>query len=174
MKQKYITSLVIAAAVVAIGYVLFTNISVQKVGTEKGDAAADFTLPMYNGENHSLSSYEGDIVIMNMWASWCEPCTKEIPELMELHKEYNDQGVTVLTINMNSYERNQTEAEKFVEEFDMTQTPAMIDEEGEVADLYNLQYLPTTYVIASDGTITEKIAGETNFEQLEEIIEELL
>ncbi|WP_158735238.1 peroxiredoxin [Alteribacillus sp. YIM 98480] len=174
MNKKFITSMVLVAAIIIISYVIFTNISAQEVGTQEGDAAADFTLPSYNGEERSLSSYEGNIVIMNMWASWCEPCTEEIPELMEFHEQYEEQGVVVLTINMNSFERKQEHAEKFVEQFDMRQTPALIDEEGEVADLYNLQYLPTTYIITRDGTIAEKIAGEIDFKQLEEKVADQL
>ncbi|WP_240377638.1 TlpA family protein disulfide reductase [Bacillus piscicola] len=174
MNRKVVTSLILIVAAAAILFVVFTNLSVSRVGTEKGDIAPDFTLPMYNGNEGSLSNYEGNVVIMNLWASWCDPCRREMPELMKLHQEYKDKGVTVVTVNMNSYERTQEEAEKFVKEHDMEQTPAMIDEEGEVADLYNLQLLPTTYILDENRKIVDKIAGETNFEQLENKIKEHL
>ncbi|SFE32030.1 TlpA family protein disulfide reductase [Alteribacillus iranensis] len=174
MNRKVTTAIVLGLTFIALGYVIITNIAVPKVGTNEGDLAPDYTLPMYNGEERSLSSYEDSIVIMNMWASWCEPCTREMPDLIRLHEDYEDSGVNVVTVNMNSYEKNQEEAEKFVEEFGMMSTPAMIDVDGEVADMYNLQLLPTTYIFDENRRIVEKISGETSYEQLEEKIQPLI
>ncbi|MFZ4452184.1 TlpA family protein disulfide reductase [Salibacterium aidingense] len=171
LNRKYITLLVIGTAVLAIAYVLFANISVQRVGTDVGNAAPDYELPMYNQKSGSLSDYDGNVIVMNMWASWCEPCTEEIPALMEFQEAYREEGVTVLTVNMNSYERTQEEPEQFVEEYNMERSPAMVDKEGEVADLYNIQRLPTTYIIKRDGTIVEKVEGPVSFDDLEQLVE---
>ncbi|SDH10647.1 Peroxiredoxin [Alteribacillus persepolensis] len=174
MKQKHITITAVCIALVVIGYIVYSNFASENAGNEEGDTAIDFTLPSYNGEDLTLSSYEGNVVIMNMWASWCEPCTDEIPALIDFHHAYRNKGVVVLTINMNSYETDQKDAKQFVEEFNMTQTPAMIDEEGDIAEMYSIQYLPTTFIIDRDGTIARKVAGEVDFERLETIVQDYL
>lgn len=165
MNKIVITRVVLILAVVAGVYVILANATLNKVGIEIGDKAPNYTLPTFEGEAQSLSDYKGNIVVMNMWASWCEPCTREIPDLMRLHNTYDE--VTLVAVNMNSYERNRDGAESFVEEYDMNRIPSLIDEEGEVASLYQLQHLPTTYIIDEDGIIVERMEGETTFEQLE-------
>ncbi|WP_252313301.1 hypothetical protein [Sinobaca sp. H24] len=75
-------------------------------------------------------------------------------------------------MNMNSYERTQEEAEAFAEEFNLSQSPSAIDIDGDMADAYQLQYLPTTVIIDEDGIIIEKIAGEVTYERMEQVIEE--
>ncbi|SFP24784.1 TlpA family protein disulfide reductase [Salibacterium halotolerans] len=171
LQRKYITMLVLGVSVLAVAYVLFSSISFQKVGADIGNAAPRFELPMYNGEEGSLSDYEGDVIVLNMWASWCGPCTEEIPALMEFQESYRDRGVTVLTVNMNSFERNQKEPRNFVETYNMTRSPAMIDKEGKVADLYNIQRLPTTYIIGRNRTIVDKTVGPVEVDDLEELVE---
>ncbi|WP_157842923.1 TlpA family protein disulfide reductase [Bacillus sp. FJAT-44742] len=173
MKKK-LTMFILIVAGVAGMFVVYTNLTIERVGVEVGNAAVDFTLPTWTEEERSLSSYSGDIVIMNMWASWCEPCTREIPDLLQLHEDYHAEGVSVLTINMNSYERTREDAQRFVEEYNMTEAPAVIDVEGDVADMYNIQYLPTTYIIDEDGIIVDKIPGEVSYELLEQKVLELL
>ncbi|MDA3128610.1 TlpA family protein disulfide reductase [Aliibacillus thermotolerans] len=165
MNKSVFSRIVLVMAVIAGVYVILTNLTLNKVGIEIGDQAPDYTLPTFEGESRSLSDYEGNIIVMNMWASWCEPCTREIPDLMKLHDTYDE--VTLVTVNMNSYERNREDAEAFVRDFQMDRIPSLIDEEGEVASLYQLQHLPTTYVMDENRVIVDRIDGETTFEQLE-------
>ncbi|SFL69255.1 Peroxiredoxin [Salibacterium qingdaonense] len=171
LQRKYITMLVLGVSVLAVAYVLFSSISFQKVGAGIGEAAPRFELPMYNGEEGSLSQYEGDVIVLNMWASWCKPCTEEIPALMEFQESYRERGVTVLTVNMNSFERNQDDPESFVDTYNMSRSPAMIDEDGEVAELYNVQRLPTTYIIGRDRTIVDKTVGQVELDDLKKLVE---
>ncbi|WP_185819541.1 TlpA family protein disulfide reductase [Salibacterium salarium] len=173
LNRKYVTIIVLVTAVAAIAYVLFANVSVQRVGTDIGDAAPNYELPMYSGGTGSLTDYEGDVIVMNMWASWCEPCEEEIPALMDFSQSYKQKGVTVLTVNMD-LKGSKDAAEEFVKNYNMTNTPAMRDADGEIDELYNINHLPTTYIINRDRTIVEKHAGPLTFEQLEEMVEENL
>ncbi|MBU8907856.1 TlpA family protein disulfide reductase [Desertibacillus haloalkaliphilus] len=135
--------------------------------------AEDFTLPLWGtDETSSLSDYRGEIVIMNMWASWCPPCRKEMPDLDRLYQDYKDVGVTVLGVNMNKFERTTEDADAFLEEFDVS-FPTLIDVDGDVATDYQIQGLPMTYIIDEDGVINLVIRGEVNYEGLEEIILEM-
>lgn len=172
MNKKNITLIIIGLAAAAVLYIIISG-SAKQVGSEPGDRAPDFSLPSYeNDEETALSDYRDSLVILNMWASWCEPCVRELPALLEIHENYNEEGVEVITMNMNSYERTQEEAETFAAEFNLTRTPSAIDMDGDVADAYQLQYLPTTVIIDRDGIIIEKIAGEITYERMEQIIEE--
>ncbi|MFB5661562.1 TlpA family protein disulfide reductase [Alteribacillus sp. HJP-4] len=174
MNSKWRTTVILGLAVAAVAYVFFTNVTVPKVGSDVGDAAPDFQASSYQGEKLSLSSFEEDVVILNMWASWCEPCTEEIPALIDIHENYQSEGLTLVTLNMNSYERTREDGENFVKELDMTRTPALIDEDGSIAEVYNIQALPTTYIIDRNGIIVEKISGEVSFAQLDQIIQEYM
>ncbi|WP_040606552.1 TlpA disulfide reductase family protein [Salsuginibacillus kocurii] len=173
MKKVQVTTLVLALAAIAVAYVLYTNLSNVEPGVNEGDRALDFTLPMREQEAQSLSGYEGDVVILNMWASWCEPCKDEMPELNDLHDDYQDEGLTVIALNMASYERSTDDAIEFLDEFDID-LPVMFDEEGEVADNYRAQRFPTTYVINRDQVIEQVIIGEVTYEQLDRLIAPLL
>ena len=65
----------------------------------KGEKAADFTLKDLNGDEVSLSDYEGKVVLLNFWATWCPPCRAEIPHFVELVEELGNEGLVVLGIS---------------------------------------------------------------------------
>ena len=135
--------------------------------------AENFDLPMFQQEQGELHDFIGDVIILNMWASWCEPCRKEMPDLMELQADYDEEGLTILTVNMQTFERTLNDAPAFIEELDIT-LPVFFDEKGMVADRYQITGLPLTYIIGRDGTIEQRILGEVNYEGLEEMIKPLL
>lgn len=172
MNKKKVTLIIIGLAAAAVLYIIISG-SARQVGSEPGDRAPDFSLPSYStGEDTALSDYHGNLIVLNMWASWCEPCVRELPALLDIHENYREEDVEVITMNMNSYERTQEEAEAFAEEFNLSQSPSAIDIDGDMADAYQLQYLPTTVIIDEDGIIIEKIAGEVTYERMEQVIEE--
>jgi thiol-disulfide isomerase/thioredoxin len=179
-KQKLGSLLILLIAVGLIAYVVATNQSPQ-VGVEKGMHAPDFTLPIWGTDAEaSLSSYQGDIVVLNLWASWCPPCQKEMPDLIRLSEDYKDKGVVVLGINLATHERNAEGADEFMVEYGVT-FPTFVDQpidnvnrRGIVSSLYNIQSIPYTYILDEKGKIAHVIRGEVTYEILDKLIKELM
>ncbi|NEU30813.1 TlpA family protein disulfide reductase [bacterium LRH843] len=170
--KRVTTGIVVIAAVFIIIAVFFFQ-DRQEVGNRPGMIAEDFSLPMHEQESSNLHDYFGDVIILNMWASWCEPCKKEMPDLMKLQADYNEKGLTILTVNMQTFERTLKDAPEFIKEMNIT-LPVFFDEAGVVADRYQIIGMPITYIIGRDGTIEMQIPGEVNYEKLETIIKPLL
>lgn len=116
-----------------------------------GDPAHDFSLNDPEGNLVSLSDFQGQPVVINLWASWCGPCRIEMPELQEAFEAYQDQGLVILALNQG--EPAET-ARQFFEELSLTFTP-LLDENSQTATNYGgFGILPTTYFVDGDGLIT--------------------
>lgn len=118
--------------------------------------APPFALETLAGDTLTLAALqaEGGVVLLNLWASWCQPCREEVPDLMELHEEYQTYGFTVLGVTVNDLPRD---SRAFEEEMGMDYpsvigTPAMLED-------YGLSpWLPTSLLVA-DGGIVEEWVG---------------
>lgn len=156
-------------------------IAKDEVGLMSGMYAPDFTLPLWAIDKEmSLTDFRGEIVVLNLWASWCPPCRDEMPDLIKLHEDYKDQGVKVLGINMATLERSEDATEKFMDEYQVT-FPNFIDQpidtfnqRGIVESLYQVRAIPATYILDQDGRIYIPIRGKVNYEMLENEVKKLL
>jgi len=113
------------------------------------DAAPAFSLPNKAGENISLSDFDGQVVLLNFWASWCGPCREEMPLLNELHEKYAPLGFTMLGINV---EENSAAAYKFLESVPAG-FPILYDSSNSVSKLYDVIAMPSTVIVGRDGQI---------------------
>lgn len=123
----------------------------------KGFTAPDFSLQAVNGDVISLSELRGQPVIINLWASWCPPCRAEMPAIQNIYREYHDQGLEVVAINATNQD-NPSEALAFVKANELT-FPILMDIDGNVSRLYQLQALPTTFFVNSTGKIQDVVVG---------------
>jgi cytochrome c biogenesis protein CcmG/thiol:disulfide interchange protein DsbE len=137
---------------------------------EIGFQAPDFSLESLNFDQaFNLQDLDKPVVI-NFWASWCQPCRLEAPDLVELYEEYSN-DVEIYAINLTDSD-NIRSAESFVEEFGF-EFPVLLDKDGTVGSAYQVLAIPTTYFINADGIIENKIVGyapksdlESNFRNL--------
>ncbi|MCT8138786.1 TlpA family protein disulfide reductase [Anaerobacillus sp. CMMVII] len=156
-------------------------IAKDEIGLLRGMFAPDFTLPLWDTkEEKALSDFRGQIVVLNLWASWCPPCRDEMPDLIELHEKYQDQGVAVVGINMKTLERNEEAIEEFMDEFNVT-FPTFVDQpidtlnqRGIVEALYQVRAIPATYILDKEGRIFIPIRGKVNYTMLETEVKKLL
>jgi thiol-disulfide isomerase/thioredoxin len=107
-----------------------------------------------------LSAYRGRTVFLNFWATWCPPCRAEIPELQHFvdDLEGGPHRAVVLAVNLTSTEKGSESVGRFVEERDIS-FPVFLDPNGTVAAAYDIQSIPTTYVISPEGIIIAKKTG---------------
>lgn len=135
-----------------------------------GEPAPDFTMTTFDGEPIRLSDWQGQIVIVNFWASWCAPCRAEAPDLQAIHEDYREQGVVVVGVNWLDTERN---ARAFMQEFGLTYWNAP-DVGDIVGNRYNIQGAPENFIIGRDGIVVTHIIGAVDYNRLARHLDALL
>ena len=144
------------------------------VSEETGDSssgkrmAPEFSLADLDGNQISLADSEGQVRLIDFWATWCAPCREEVPMLNELHGEYSDKGLQILAISDEGADLIQ----EFVDEYGVTYTNLVGT--PEIFDEYGALGLPTAYLVDGDGRIVEFFFGPKPRKQLEEKIRGLL
>lgn len=118
-------------------------------GPEIGQPAPDFTLQLYDGGEITLSELQGKVVVLNFWASWCDPCRDEAPDLEQAWRQYKDQGVVFIGID---YVDVESEARKYLAEFNVTY-PNGLDKGQKISNAYHIRGVPETFFIDKEGKI---------------------
>lgn len=133
--------------------------------------APDFALETATGETFRLSEHRGEVVVMNLWATWCPPCRHEIPDFVALYDEYEDDGLTVVGVSLD--EGGWADVRPFAEEMGI-RYPVVVDD-GTVDGIYGpTASLPTTFVIDRDGNVAHYVPGMILRDQLEPLLRPLL
>lgn len=117
-------------------------------------AAPAFDGTTLAGEPISLASLRGSVVLLDFWATWCEPCREEIPHLIALHEQYRSSRFTVLGASVD-YGRGVVE--RFVEQLKISY-PVFLDD-GEIARAYRVRSIPTTVLIDGQGRVRRRYTG---------------
>lgn len=132
--------------------------------------APDFILPQLDGQDLRLSSYRGKVVLLDFWASWCEPCRVETPQLIELQQKYGDRGLQIIGVSMDD---SPDPARVFYQQFHMNYPVVMGT--AQTGELYGgVLGLPITFLIGRDGCIYSKHIGATSLAAFEKEIRSLL
>jgi len=125
-----------------------------------GSAAAQpFTLQTLGGETHQLAQYRGKVVLVNFWATWCEPCRDEMPSLQRLSEKFAAQGFEVLAVNVDEPE---SRVRAFLEKTPLRLT-VLLDPGKAVTKAWNARILPGSYVVARDGRLSYIAVGEVDW-----------
>lgn len=149
------------------------GLGAAQAGQQAGKPAADFSLSDASQKTIKLGELRGKVVLIDFWASWCEPCLRELPELEKLHKQLASRGVVVIGINIDRERKNADElAARLKLSF-----PLLYDPKGQVAELYDPPKMPTSYVVDQQGVVrlvNEGFAGAADMAKLKAAIEQLL
>lgn len=113
------------------------------------EMAPDFSLKTWQGDNVRLAEQRGDIILINFWASWCGPCLQEMPKLEQLAQKYQDLGVQVWGVNV---ETDTAAALAYLAKLPVT-FPILFDNENKVSAAYAVKAMPTTVIINKDGKV---------------------
>lgn len=133
--------------------------------------ASDFEMATVSGEQFRLSDHKGKVVIMNIWATWCNPCHDETPDFVELYDEFEDDGLLIVGVSID--EQGKSVVEPFMEKYNVDY-PIIIDN-GVVMDKYGpTMGIPTNYIIDKEGDLRYFATGALTNKELRPKIERLL
>ncbi len=118
--------------------------------------APSFELKDFDGKSHRVGGPQDTAYLINFWASWCDPCRIEAPDLVELQSRHADK-LTIYAVNARSFDKLDA-AKAFADEFKFT-FPVLLDEQGEVLNLYKVYGFPTTFFVSKDGVIQDIAYG---------------
>ncbi len=110
-----------------------------------------YTATTLEGDSVSLSSLQGEVVLLNLWATWCAPCRKETPFLQELFEEHQEDGLHLVGVSLDTGVATE-QVERFVEDYGVTYT-ILHDPENRAMELYRVLGLPATFLIDRDGVL---------------------
>ncbi|MEK6786310.1 MAG: TlpA disulfide reductase family protein [Nitrospirota bacterium] len=127
-----------------------------------GTAAEDFRLVDLEGKSQSLSQYRGKVVLVNFWATWCKPCTTEMPAMQTTYDKLREKGFVVLAINELE---DEPRVREHIKQHGHT-FPVLMDRDNKVANQFGVFGLPVSVFIDEKGVVREYIKGGLLTEQL--------
>lgn len=153
--------------------VLITCAKAEKKSSLSSDYpdAPEFTLSDLKGNEISLSDYQGDVIFLNFWATWCSPCRIEIPDFIEMYDKYKNKGMEILGISLDRVRPGKVL--EFVEYIKINYPVVMGTKE--IVDAYQTgPYIPVTIIIDKKGRIRHKHIGILNKETIEKYFLDLI
>ncbi|HEY4695818.1 MAG TPA: TlpA disulfide reductase family protein [Candidatus Hydromicrobium sp.] len=157
--KKYFFIIITSIILITLTFFIFT-------GCKSSDG--DFTLADLDGNEISLSDFNGKILVLNFWATWCPPCREEIPDFVEVYNKYKDKDVQFLGVSNEDI----FTLKDFARDYDISY-PILIDD-ANVMGKWGIRAIPTTFVFDKNGQIIFENVGSMTGEQLENVIEDAL
>jgi len=166
MKKKLAA---ILAIVLVLGAVA-TSCPHEAPAPEVGKQAPDFELNTLDGQTVALSQLKGQPVLLNFWATWCGPCTHEMPFLQQVYQDWHEEELVLLAVNVGE---SSSQVSQFMQSEGFSFT-VLLDSSGNTAQQYNIVGIPTTFFIDSKGVIREiKIGYFQSRADIEAILSEI-
>jgi cytochrome c biogenesis protein CcmG/thiol:disulfide interchange protein DsbE len=157
-----------AIAALVIALLIYGLVARPAAPLVAGSPAPDFQLYALDGTPIGLQP--GQVVVLNFFASWCDPCQREAPALEQVWRDYQDRGVQFYGI---AYKDAASKAQAFLDRFGVTY-PSGADPTSEIANDYGVTGVPETFVIDQQGRLVHQFVGEITADQLIEKLDPLL
>ncbi|HEX4274681.1 MAG TPA: TlpA disulfide reductase family protein [Bryobacteraceae bacterium] len=174
MKVERIIQNGIQTGIVALlcAFVGVLYVSLHDNVVKAGDGAPQFSIKTINGKTVGPKDFGGKLLILNFWATWCQPCVQEVPSLDALQRELGPKGLVVLGV---SVDKDQKAYQEFLDRFHVSYLTA-IDPNQAINTKYGTLQFPESYLIDTNGKVVEKIVGEANWssEQMVQHVQSLL
>jgi peroxiredoxin len=158
---RYIAAVAVAGAIAVAGYFAF--------GSQQHVPDATFTL--LSGQKVSTADLKGKVYLVNFWATSCDTCMKEMPQMVQTYNRFKGRGLEFVAVAMNY------DAPMYVTNYSQTrQLPFKVAmDDGSVAKQFgNVQLTPTTFVIGRDGKVLKRYVGEPSFQELDGLLDKAL
>jgi thiol-disulfide isomerase/thioredoxin len=182
MKKTILILVVVVAATLAVYFAdkatrVHTSASGRAIAPKAGEPAPDFSVKDLHDRSVNLSDYKGKVVLVNFWATWCDPCREEIPWLIALQNKYSPKGFTVLGLAMDeegepvvapfvAKQRYDVEGQKLPMNY-----PIVIGGESVAEKFGGLLGYPTSVLISRDGKQIKRVTGVINEDEVSKLIE---
>lgn len=157
-----------------------------KSETEGGPSkikAADFSLVDQNSVRHKLEDYQGKVIILNFWQTWCPPCKAEMPDFQKYYDEHGQNQEEIVLLGVSSPKNplqiyrdesmSDNEIANFLKEAGYSY-PSLMDYKGALFATYQVNSFPSTFFIDKEGFIVGKAPGKLSYEQLTKIVDDIL
>ena len=125
-----------------------------------GDSAPNFSVPAFPSGSLDLKNYHGQIVVLNLWATWCPPCVEETPSLVQFEEKMRDRGVRVLSI---SVDEDPKALQDFIQKNHISY-PVGRDPDRSLSARYGTFQFPETYILDRQGRVAEKVIGAIDWD----------
>ena len=162
--------IVVWLMVLAILGIIAAKLYQVTLGPVSSGSAPTFTLQTFDGQTIDVATLRGKVVVVNFWASWCEPCKQEAVDLQKFHQDYRDRGLVLVGVD---YVDTETEARAYLADYGITYLNGP-DLGTRISQAYRIQGVPETYIIGKDGRLVTHIIGPTTHSNLALIVEPLL
>jgi peroxiredoxin len=121
-----------------------------------GLPAPEFAFPGIDGKMVSLSDYRGNVVLINVWATWCPPCVDEMPSMEKLYQTLKDENFEILAVSIDAL--GTRVVAPFMKKYNLS-FPALMDPDGSIQTLYQTTGVPESFIVDQEGILIEKIIG---------------
>ncbi|HEY0022438.1 MAG TPA: TlpA disulfide reductase family protein [Longimicrobium sp.] len=155
----WVATLGVLAALLAAGWSARHRFLPMDVGTR----APDFQAVDLQGRAVSLSSLRGQVVLVNIWATWCGPCRDEMPSMERLHRELGPRGLKIVAVSVDKAPTGAKELQAFGRELGLTFT-VWHDASGRIQQTYRTTGVPESFLVGRDGVIVRKVIGATEWD----------
>jgi peroxiredoxin len=132
--------------------------------------APNFALTNLDGTSITLLDLRGQVLLINVWATWCPPCRVEMPSIQAAHEQYHDQGFSVLAVNL---QEDPAIVSAFMRDYQLT-FPALLDRDGQVSRTYQAVALPSSFFVDRQGVIRAVYRGPMPRSTIAGTVEQLL
>ena len=186
-KMKFWTPLRLVTTVIAFALLAAIGVSSCNSNDPPSKTARANMLPpqVMEAENRAasgstpikLANYSGKVMLVNLWATWCGPCRMETPELVRLHKEFQDRGVEMIGLSTENPDASARSVSDFVREFNVDYQIGWARPEVAMAMMQGRTNIPQSFIIARDGRVLRRFIGfnpQTTPTQLKEALEQAL
>ena len=172
MKRETLALILVCVVAAGVGYGSY-RIWSARAATEAAAMRPDLAFRDLDGRPHRLSEWDGKLLLLNFWATWCAPCLKEIPLLVEAQQLHGARGFQVVGIAMDEVEPVRRFAERLRMNYPLmagqAEIAAAMDQLGD-----RLGAFPFSVLIAPDGRILDRISGDLSREELQGLLNQHL
>ena len=125
-----------------------------------GAAAPALSLRDLEGRTHNLAAYRGKVLLVNFWATWCEPCRQEMPSIQRLRDKLGPKGLAVLAVNVDEPDAR---VRQFIKTTGLDLTIVM-DPNKTVTRNWGVRYLPVSFIVGPDGRVRYRVVGDIDWD----------
>lgn len=122
-------------------------------------SVTDAELRAVSGAPIKLSNYSGKVLLVNLWATWCNPCRQEIPELVKLHKEFRSQGVEMVGLSTEDPDDSADAVREFVHNYNVDYRVGWSGQQVAITLMQGRESIPQSFVISRSGRVVKRFVG---------------